>query len=1023
MRSTVIFSIVCLALPGLWKSTAPPLGTDGSPNASQERDAGCMSCHEGIEEMHPWPKITCTQCHGGDGQALTKEKAHVLPSKTIPNDERVLPLDYDLKFLRFLNPTDLRVAHETCGNCHERAVSDVKKSLHGTTAGHLSDGYFENGVVPKKTTRFSLFPIADENAKENIASAEPGVSVYAKLDPVPTPSVRKGKETFATHYSDLPRKACMQCHLWSEGRAVRGRLGMDGDYRAEGCAACHVAYSEEGLSQSQDKSANRMEPGHPLLHRLQKAPSTDTCVRCHYGDASIGISFRGLAQLVPGQPAGPQVAGTTAKRMNGTYYLSDPKIVPPDVHHEKGMHCIDCHTVNDTMGDGKIYGFMEDAVEIRCQSCHGTFEKASDLTSSRGRKIENLRREGSKVILKSKVDGREHTVTQVVDLVTPGTPAFSKKAAQAMDARHKNLACYTCHAAWTPNFFGFHFDRNESFTMLDTISGERTPGRVTTQEKVFASFRNFYLGIRSNDTVAPYMVGFSTLGSAIDEKGKAYFSQKLPETANGLSGMTMIHHQPHTTSPEARSCVDCHRNSATYGMGSEGFRLFRDMAYATSQRGLEVMAINRKSLDDSLPIASLELPNAISIAVDLDPVQGHATRAFIGCRPPTAESPEEIHSGESHNGIAIVDLANPAFPKRIDFFKIGDPQALLLTGKILCVAEGKAGVALVDVSGKPKILGRAYTKDARAMALSWPWLFLADGAAGLAVVDIANPANPEIVATLHLGLNPETTTAESEEEESRAIDIAILWQPSRPNPSGAGDRTRPRRIAALACGKQTLRLVDITEPTHPYLLQVEESLRRFRPGRGQAANLELVKVALASNYDLGSEGGEIPTEENDYLFMLFNNREGDQETSSLAIFKVSDPARPQFQALHRLGRGLANGLAIAKVYNAPFLTSYALVTQGRTVQFVDVSRPAQPNAAGTAGLRNGRAIVVEEFPLDRMIETDGTQLKEISHPNSRYLSREEIEKLLRVPLDPSLFTAPRATGTGIPREGRKKGKE
>lgn len=995
----------------------------------EERDAGCKSCHEGIEEMHPWPKLSCTQCHGGDGKATSKEKAHVLPSKNIPNDERVLPIDYDLKYLRFVNPTNLRVVEETCGGCHEKAVSDMKKSLHGTTAGHLSDGYYENGVVSKKTSRFSIFPIADEDAKENEASAEPGVTTYPRLESTPLPGIRsapgtqKGKESFATHYSDLPRKACMQCHLWSEGRAVRGRLGMDGDYRGEGCAACHVPYADEGLSQSKDKSANRFEPGHPLTHTLNKAPDTATCVRCHYGDASIGLSFRGLAQLVPGQPAGPQVPGTTAKRLNGTYYLSDPKIAPPDVHHEKGMHCIDCHTVRDVMGDGKIYGFMEDAVEIRCQSCHGSFDRASDLKTSRGRKIENLYREGDKVILKSKVDGREHPVTQVKDLVTPGNPSFHAKAALAMDRNHKELACYTCHAGWIPNFFGFHFDRNESFTMLDTIAGERTPGRVTTQEKVFATFRNFYLGKRAGDTVAPYMVGFSTLGSAIDEKGKPYFSQKLPETAAGLSGMTMIHHQPHSTRGEARSCIDCHRNAATYGMGSEGFRLFREMVFATSQRGLEVLAINRKSPDDSLPIASVEIPNAFSLALETDPIQGHGRRAFVGCRPPMAETPEEIRAGTQENGIAIVDLANPAFPKRVDFIKVGDPQALLLSAKTLYVAQGKAGVSIYDVTGKAKPLGRAYTKDARALALSWPWLFVADGAAGLTVLDVANPQSPAILATLDLGLAREKTAPEGEGiENDAAQDIAILWQPSRPNP-GETARTTARRIAAIACGKQILRLVDITEPTRPFSFQIEEPFRRFRPGRGQGRDLELARVGFASHYDLGSEGGEIPTEENDYLYMLFNSREGDQENASIAIFKVSDPMRPQFQAIHRLGRGLAHGLSLVKVYNAPFLQTFALIAQERILQFVDVSRPAQPASAGTLGMRQGRAIVPEEFALDQMIATDGTALKDISHPNSRYLSKEEIERLLKVPLDPSLFAGAQAPGKTSAPEKRRKGKE
>ena len=58
--------------------------------------------------MHPWQPLSCTECHGGDGTAETKELAHVKPSRPLPNDERVLPLDWDPAYLRFRNPTDLR---------------------------------------------------------------------------------------------------------------------------------------------------------------------------------------------------------------------------------------------------------------------------------------------------------------------------------------------------------------------------------------------------------------------------------------------------------------------------------------------------------------------------------------------------------------------------------------------------------------------------------------------------------------------------------------------------------------------------------------------------------------------------------------------------------------------------------------------------------------------------------------------------------------------------------------------------
>ena len=140
-------------------------------------------------------------------------------------------------------------------------------------------------------------------------------------------------------------------------------------------------------------------------------------MHCHYGDASIGLHFRGMAQMPPGMPGGPQVPGTTPMRLNGAWYVRDDKVTPPDVHHAKGMHCIDCHTARDTMGDGNIYGQMEHAVEIECTTCHGTFDAVADFTTEKGLVLDHLRRgDDGTVILTSKVDGREHEVVQVRDV-------------------------------------------------------------------------------------------------------------------------------------------------------------------------------------------------------------------------------------------------------------------------------------------------------------------------------------------------------------------------------------------------------------------------------------------------------------------------------------------------------------------------------------------------------------------------------------------------------------------------------
>src|SRR5688572_26532968 len=195
---------------------------------------GCLACHCGIEAMHPEAKLSCVDCHGGNEAGTTTATAHVAKPELRAEDERVLPLEKDLGWIRFRNPMDLRVADRTCGACHASVVQSLRASLHGTTAGHLSDGYYEAGLLKEPGSKYSVFAQAH--------SPLPGGDVD-QLIQVPAFQERLPRDQLATHYTDLSRKECMQCHLFSQGRAVRGRVGFDGDYRGAGCAACHVQYT------------------------------------------------------------------------------------------------------------------------------------------------------------------------------------------------------------------------------------------------------------------------------------------------------------------------------------------------------------------------------------------------------------------------------------------------------------------------------------------------------------------------------------------------------------------------------------------------------------------------------------------------------------------------------------------------------------------------------------------------------------------------------------------------------------
>lgn len=926
-------------------------------------DEGCLSCHAGTEDMHPWLPLTCTECHGGDGRAMTEDGAHVRPRGGWPKDERVMHRGFDPPAVRFRNPSDLRVVDQTCGPCHAEAAAHLPLSLHGTTAGHLNDGLYENGVNPTREAVYGIFPVEDDDVR-----SPHGLGSLRGIEAL---RVATRDPDLGDHFADLPRKSCMQCHLYSDGFAVTGRLGQDGLYRSSGCAACHLPYGQDGLSRSADPTIDPFEPGHPLRHQLVAAPPTPVCTTCHVGDASIGNGFRGLAQLYPEMPAGPDIPGTTDRLIANQFFLEDEQRLPPDLHHAAGMHCVDCHGALDVMGDGDLYGAMEHGVAIECTSCHGTPEAYATLEDGRGDGLDHLRRMGDYVVLRSKVDGKAHRVKQARDVVTPGHPDHNPRAALAMTGDHARLECYACHSGWSTNFFGFHFDRNEQFTQLDLITGHDTRGAVSTQERVFATLRQFVLGLNSEGRIAPYMVGFSTMGTVHDRDGGLALDQALPETAAGLSGMTMIHHQTHTTQPAARSCVECHRSPATWGLGTGGatggsYSLARGLVVTVGERGLETLLLDRESPGESRYLARLPLGGASRVVLDSDPVDGRARTAFVLL---------------SAAGVALVDVSNPAFPQVGAFVAAGDARDLALAGDYLLIANGEGGLRVVDVSDRraPELVCDLQTREARGLSVQWPRVYVADGPGGLVVVDLAVPTRPRIAGQVRC----------SPRDPSRPDDasaVATLFQYGRPD--GPRARTPARLLAVVANGGEGLSVLDVTEPL---------AMRRLSAvadayGNGAAA----IDVTLAGRYELGDTTGITPTVERDVAYVT--NRQG--AGGSVVLLDLTDPVAPVFLERRRQGLDVPGGAALLRSFNPPSLDHRLAVAHEGGLLLLDVTDSEAPVAlANLTALAPLSGVAVEAFAFDRMVSETGEQLKDISHEGARYLSTAEIHRVLTVPAD------------------------
>ena len=87
------------------------------------------------------------------------EQAHVLPryphtwhypSSANPERSYTLLNREAPEFTRFVNPSDLRIAHEACGACHMPIIEAAKRSIMATSAMLWGGASYNNGILPYK---------------------------------------------------------------------------------------------------------------------------------------------------------------------------------------------------------------------------------------------------------------------------------------------------------------------------------------------------------------------------------------------------------------------------------------------------------------------------------------------------------------------------------------------------------------------------------------------------------------------------------------------------------------------------------------------------------------------------------------------------------------------------------------------------------------------------------------------------------------------------------------------------------
>ncbi len=440
-----------------------------------------------------------------------------------------------------LIPGNLSDAAETCGKCHPNELKKIENSLMTTNSGLVAVDKYVFDEADSPDYHYHIKEI------QNSASDK--------------------------HLRDL----CANCHLGAE-KTEFGEITQLS--RGGGCNACHLNYDEASKMDLENYlSSNKKDL--PLSHPATNIFVTNEhCFGCHSRSSRISTNYEGWQETLLDE--------NDVDNKDGFRVLEDKRVykyIEEDVHHSKGMLCIDCHSSHEVMGDGKLYTHEEQAVKLQCSDCHFK-EKPNTIP------YDSLDTESMLVFLHRDY---KHTDKQIISVEKGGHPlvnTFIDSLGQAFligkkdgklhelkpqsevcsrDEAHKDMACSTCHSMWTTKCIGCHnqFDEKET-RAFDLLDRRYVKGQWKEYVAEFSSSQPS-LGIRENSEgkhIEPAVPGMIL---TID---KGSFEGK--EIGEDVSFHRMYApNSPHTTSTKVRDCKSCHLNSEAigYGKGNLSFNI------------------------------------------------------------------------------------------------------------------------------------------------------------------------------------------------------------------------------------------------------------------------------------------------------------------------------------------------------------------------------------------------------------------------------------------------------------------
>lgn len=417
-------------------------------------------------------------------------------------------------------PGNLSNANLTCSstNCHPNELARIKNSLMSTNSGIVSIDRIAFGELNSSDTFFHIKEI------KNSASD--------------------------THLKNL----CYTCHLGKEKTEYKI---IDESSRGGGCIACHLNYN--GI-----KKIDINDKFHPSI---DLNIGNDKCFGCHSRSSRISLSYNGLYETH--QKVKNLSKGEKFKKLNDGRIL---KFATADIHHERGLDCIDCHPSQEIMGNGQKYRHSAEAVKIQCSDCHPVDKNFQTISTNKFDLISALDYGTRKYKFKSKkfINTQNSDIPLINSYFDNQNNAYligkrnqklhtlnSQNPVCSNDMAHKNLDCTMCHTAWAPRCIACHttYEKQangtnkwveyiDDFGISPPVMGVK---KVQSKYKIHPAIPGMIMTLDKS--------AFNGLKSGSDKNFYRMFS---PVSA-------------HTTSSKSRDCLSCHFNPEALGYGSGKF--------------------------------------------------------------------------------------------------------------------------------------------------------------------------------------------------------------------------------------------------------------------------------------------------------------------------------------------------------------------------------------------------------------------------------------------------------------------